>query len=374
MIALVLLVWIGRVVGDSNRGSALTVCNPAWYPEGSGYYCTDYQGGWFNGGNPTNSEQFGDPVCEKNGNPCQCPDCGWDIINNDQCQQWRCNDDSGYYDANGNCYELDSNGNRINTGGQWNFGCYKKAAKCDYCQPGYQAAGCGRYSAGQCQPCPNYNRFVLTVNYFQPGTCNLLPCSAVAKGQFISSQCTISSDVNTTGCYYYEPEVGPGNPGSPRSQLLGDTQNRSYCPGNGAVVTLPANSRPSDDYSGFVCLDGYFQTGASCQACAAGSACLYGQSYQCPLRYYSQGTSNAYCTLCTTSCPGNSYFPVMCPVGGTQDTSCIACGMCSINPQYGLTCDETPHETAKLPWKCVPLKSSGAVAVCDPTVSPRAPA
>ena len=326
-------------------------CDPASNWQDGVAYCTDYQ------------------------NPCQV-DCQTDISSDgnqvSECSEYRCDDVSGY-SYGGACYDAPPP-HGVKSNFILKLDCWATQRPCPTCPAGYRVVGCSRVSPGSCQLCPNFNRFVLTVNYFQPGTCNLLPCSAVAKGQFISSQCTISSDVNTTGCYYYEPEVGPGNPGSPRSQLLGDTQNRSYCPGNGAVVTLPANSRPSDDYSGFVCLDGYLQTGASCQACAAGSACLYGQSYQCPLRYYSQGTSNAYCTRCTTSCPGNNYFPVMCPVGGTQDTSCIACGMCSINPQYGLTCDETPHETAKLPWKCVPLKSSGAVAVCDPTVSPRAPA
>ena len=45
----------------------------------------------------------------------------------------------------------------------------------------------------------------------------------------------------------------------------------------------------------------------------------------------------------TTSCPGVSYFPLMCPVGGAKESGCIACGMCSINPRYWLTCDETPR-------------------------------
>ena len=96
-----------------------------------------------------------------------------------------------------------------------------------------------------------------------------------------------------------------------------------------------------------------------------GSACLYGQSFLCPVDYYSQGTGNSACSICSTSCTFSDGLPVRCLQGSTQDGGCVHCNMCGFSPKYGHECVEDTTSLLHLPATCTPKASSGAVAVCQ---------
>ena len=184
---LLFLLLLDAVAADPNQGSALTTCNPAQCTVDGDCYCGQLVNGWYNGGVATDADFRGpnDPVCEKLGTDCQCPDCGQIFIfNNVQCQDWRCDDDSGFEDpTTGACYTVDSSGHRVPTSTSVYFNCYKQVLSCNpsRCAVGQGLVGCLRYSPGTCvscspDPAPGYY-------WSSPGSCATAPCTAAQPGQ-----------------------------------------------------------------------------------------------------------------------------------------------------------------------------------------------
>ena len=150
-------------------------------------------------------------------------------------------------------------------------------------------------------------------------------------------------------------------PGNPKSVVPQDNP-KFYCPGGGLILPLPAFSKPTADYSGYQCIDGYFLVSGSCQQCPQGYACLYGRSFVCPEGYFQHQPGQGICNRCTISC-GNGQVPYKCHQGSTTDVGCVPCGMCGYSAQTGHVCNEMPDLSLKA--VCTPSDVPGDVAQCS---------
>jgi hypothetical protein len=325
------------------------LCSPASCADGS-CYCTDRKNGWFNGG-------F---ACSKDSKGCEC-NCDNAATS---CQERRCDDgwtqfetfgfDLGTY-TNVGCYFDDPLKGRIESGPIWYDFCYKRKARCEseMCEYGESLVGCGRESAGSCQKCPD----LVPVKFWaSKGSCTQNLCSVAPSGKFIAKPCTTTTDTVLADCAGY-----PGNKG----YLVPNARDTYYCPGGGLVLPLPENSRPTVDYSGYVCIDGFYQSGASCVQCTPGFACKHGRRFECPTYYYSSTFAMDRCRLCTRTCTDSWQYPVRCAQGSTADPGCVSCGACDYDPKRGMSCVTEAYEMGGLGGECVPGDVAGAVAVCS---------
>ena len=155
-----------------------------------------------------------------------------------------------------------------------------------------------------------------------------------------------------------------GYPGN-RGYLVPNSKDTYYCPGGGLVLPLPENSQPTEDYSSFVCVPGYYQVGTSCVQCTPGFACKYGRKFECPTYYYSSAFAMDRCRLCTRTCTDSWQYPVRCAQGSTADPGCVSCGACDYDPKRGMSCVTEAYEMGGLGGECVPGDVAGAVAVCS---------
>lgn len=361
MLLIILFLCVSSVLGDLNTGSeATSVCRPDQNTVDGAYYCTDYFEGWDSGGAArAQFVQKSGARCYKAGKgDCMCPDCGFNAIADVQCKDWRCDDESGFYDAETkSCYTIDpSTGQRKSSGSNDYKGCYKARKACDnsMCKLGQHLVGCKRASAGLCTNCTE-NVPVLGVSYWsRPGVCRSTACTPVPPGKFIQKACTLTSDVVLSSCDAY--------PGNPNSVLRADTP-KYYCPGQGLVLPLPAFSVPTVDYGGFVCIEGYYLLQGACQQCPQGSACKYGRKFTCPENYYQRFFGESKCHLCTHEC-ANGEAPYRCLQGSTTDVGCVSCGMCGYSLATGHLCNEDTREMSRMASVCSPLDAPGDMARC----------
>ena len=244
-------------------------------------YCTGKFDGWKNGGG-LKTRQFGNrngALCAKFGKDCECEDCGvWGLVDSVQCQEFRCDDDT-QIEEQGKCYDIDkSTGAKTETSDQPNFNCYRTKVACDpsICGFGTSLAGCKRLSPGTCTDCP-----ALADGYFwtRRGACDQTRCSSPGVGKFLAKACTATADTVIAECKTHQGNLGYVVPRQ-------DKKDTYYCPGGGLVLLLPENSKATVDYSSFICIDGYYLSGASCLPCLPGSACRYGKRYTCPEHYH----------------------------------------------------------------------------------------
>lgn len=324
-------------------------------------YCGELFDGWRNGGG-LKTRQFGSrngAYCAKLGNDCVCDDCGfWWGVDNVQCKESRCDDVTAVEEA-GVCYNIDQSGIKTETSANENFNCYQKKIPCDpsICGFGTKLTACKRSSPGSCTACP-----ALVDGYFwtRKGACDQTRCSSVGAGKFLGKACTSTADAVISNCSAYA-----GNTGYiiPRQ----DGKSTYYCPGNGLVLPLPANSEPTSDFSNFVCIEGYYLASSSCLPCVPGTACKHGKSFVCPLHYYSSTFAMVSCTLCTAECGSEWFYPIRCNQGSTSNVGCVPCGGCSYDSKRGLSCVTESYEMQGLPVNCVPTNVDSKVAVCAKT-------
>lgn len=352
----VLLVSV--VLSDLNNEGYRNSCKPASCSIENDCYCTDRENGWFNGGWAKMRDLFKpfSSFCMKLGvGDCKCDDCG---SAGTQCQDKRCHDEIGLTESNV-CYHVNpSTGEKTRQDTQYYFHCYRRRVKCNSaaCGFGKTLKGCMRVSPGACVDCP-----ALTPGHFWPteGSCDQQQCASPLPGQFVGKACTSTTDTVLASCAQH-----PGNPGHvvPRQ----DGRATYYCPGGGLVLPLPPNSVPTPDYSGFVCVEGYYLDGtSSCIPCPPGFACRHGRRFQCPEHYYASAFAMSECRRCTT--PGQCQqweSPARCRQGSTSDPGCMACGGCSYDSRQGLACVVDQYEMQGLPDRCRPADAPGAVARC----------
>jgi hypothetical protein len=233
--------------------------------------------------------------------------------------------------------------------------CYKKMKQCDYkqCEYGENLVGCGRISAGSCQKCP---ALAGGKYWASKSSCTQNACSSAPGGKFIAKPCTDRADAVIANCSGY-----PGN----RGHIVPNSKDAYYCPGGGLVLPLPENAEATPDYSGYVCLPGFYQAGASCLQCTPGSACKYGRKFECPEHYHSSAFGMAHCALCTRECGSQWQHPLRCPQGSTSNPGCVSCGACDYNPRRGMSCVMEAYVMQGLPATCTPRDAPGSVAVCQ---------
>ena len=331
------------------------ICRPDQHTVDGGSYCTERKDGWNNGGSVRLDETY---YCYnmRNRDNCECPDCGTD---NTQCVDWRCDDENGVWDSTkSQCYTEVSSGQgveRVYSDQYKHDSCYKAVLKCypQQCKFGEKLTGCMRASAGTCVACPTpaANKY-----FTSAGVCDTADCTPVLKGQYLLKACTNISNTVVASCDAY-----PGNPKSVLTQQ-GDPP-RYYCPGNNRVLPLPAFSRPTADYSAFVCIDGYYAADNACQQCPQGSACKYGRQFLCPLHYYQRLPGQSSCKRCTQPADcSNGKVPYKCLAGSMADVGCVPCGMCGYSPETGHLCNEKSQPG--LPAVCQPQDVAGETATC----------
>ena len=324
------------------------LCHPALCSDGS-CYCKDKTDGWFNGG----------AACSKNGRSCGCH-CGDDL--GTSCQDKRCPDDwstkpvmkDGYIDGYA-CYKEDPLQGTVYTNWEFKDFCYKTKEKCDLtrCEFGESLVGCGRAAPGSCEKC---TALAAGKYWASKSSCTQNACSLALGGKFIAKPCTDRADAVIANCTSY-----PGN----RGHIVPNSKDTYYCPGGGLVLPLPENSQATPDYSGYVCLPGFYQAGASCLQCTPGSVCKYGRKFECPEHYYSSAFGMSHCTLCTRECGSQWQHPLRCPQGSTANPGCVSCGACDYNPRRGMSCVMEAYEMQSLPVTCTPADVQGSVAVCQ---------
>ena len=325
-------------------------------------YCSDKFEGWKNGGAQSWRRKWAyeDAYCYKDSTDCQCDDCGYWGAPLDQCQEERCDDKIGI-ERDGVCFHVDPTSKEMNQKSrEWNFNCYRKQNACDpkICDLGKKLTGCQRVSQGTCTDCP-----MIADGYFwkTKGSCEPTRCTSAGAGKYIAKVCSGLRDSVIANC-----SAHPGN----RDYIVPrqDGMDTYYCPEGGLVLPLPENSRATDDYTGFVCIDGYYLNGATCLPCLPGSACTYGRTYKCPVHYYTSAYSMSYCIRCSTpdECHAVSEWnnPIRCKQGSTANVGCVACGGCSWDPNQGLACVTESYEMQGLPQKCYPQDVFSDVAVC----------
>ena len=322
-------------------------------------YCSERFDGWENGGG-MKTRQFGSrsgAKCAKFGKDCECEDCGvWGWVDSVQCKESRCDDENAVEEA-GVCYNIDKlTGSKLETSTNTNFNCYLKKTACDpsICGFGTKLTNCKRISAGSCTACP-----ALADGHFwtKSGACDQTRCSSVGVGKFLGKACTATADAVMSSCSTHSGNIGYIVPRQ-------DGKSTYYCPGNGLVLPLPENSEPTPDYSGFVCIDGYYLHGASCLPCVQGSVCKYGRSYVCPVHYYSSSFASTFCSRCAAECGSEWFYPVRCNQGSTSNVGCVPCGGCSYDSKRGLSCVTESYEMQGLQVRCVPSNVDSVVAVC----------
>lgn len=236
---------------------------------------------------------------------------------------------------------------------------WKTQAACNpnICNPGEQFGGCMRYSPGTCTPCTG----LLAGNYWSVrGQCIQAPCEIAQPGFHYTSRCGTTSNAVLAPCAKH---IGNTEAPVPATSLA---TAKYFCPGGDPdVLDVPDNAHVSDDYTSFVCNDGYFRKAGStysklnsCTKCELGSYCANGEMHQCPEHYYSSQIGQSFCKLCTkpqecdnsvlcdynivdihqkgTSICGN--VPQVCNAGSTQKSRCISCGTCGNWPYTGINC------------------------------------
>jgi len=350
------------VLGGWNREEYRQGCKPALdCTEENVCYCSDRFEGWENGGLTARGSNVGAACYKGIGNDCQCEDCGvWGIFEDAQCQESRCDDEVGF-DQSGVCYHVDPKTKiRWKRPRDWKFNCYKKRMACtpELCEYGRHLTGCKRVSPGSCTDCP---ALVEGSFWARRGSCEQTKCTSAGAGKFVLKACTSTADAVIADC-----STHPGNPKYivPRQ----DGRATYYCPNGGLVLPLPDNSAPTEDYSNFVCIDGYYLSGASCLQCLPGYACKHGRKFTCPDHYYTSTFAKSSCIRCST--PGECHrvseweTPIRCKQGSTANVGCVACGGCSWDPRQGLSCVTEPYEMDGLPSICEPTNIESEIAVC----------
>jgi hypothetical protein len=349
---LVLVFCVRMQCQQSNSHYTEGFCHPASCADGS-CYCTDKKDGWYNGGG----------FCSKNFKQCECT-CPSD--RSDRCMNERCLDDwtsymideeLGWVVGNVGCYYDDHKKGRMWGGQAWHDNCYRTTVPCrkEQCGYGESLVGCGRVSAGRCEKCQELG----TRNYWaDKGSCTQNTCTEATVGKFVAKACTPTTDAVISDCSVY-----PGNKGHIVHRP--DRPDTYYCPGGGVVLPLPENSQPTEDYSNFECLPGYYLDGISCTPCMPGFACRYGRKYECPAHYYTSTSTMSYCTRCTRSCTSSWQYPVRCAQGSTSNPGCVSCGACAFDPKRGMSCVMESYEMQGLDEFCKPTNENVALAVCQ---------
>ena len=364
LFALIITVTIipSVVLGGWNRDEYKAGCKPAVDCTVENVcYCSGKFDGWENGGISSRGSDVGAYCYKGIGHDCQCEDCGYWLAPYDQCQESRCDDETGVDEA-GICYSIDPFTKiKSEKSREWQFNCYKIKVTCDQsiCDYGKKLTGCKRVSPGSCTDCPT-----LTDGFFwmKKGNCEQSRCSTAVAGKFVSKACTSTADAVIADCSTHSGNLKYI---VPRQDKL-DTY---YCPGGGLVLPLPANSMPTVDYSDFVCVDGYYLSGSTCLPCLPGSVCKYGKKYICPVHFYTSTFAMSYCKRCST--PDDCHLiskwenPIRCVQGSTANVGCVACGGCSWDPRQGLACVTESYEMHGLPQNCNPINIDSDVAVCQ---------
>lgn len=341
------------------------ICQPAECWEEGSCYCTNRFDGWDSGGIP------GDPFCKRvvpvdtfpflETQHCQCKDCG---EGDRKCREFRCDDNVGVI-KDDKCYEPNAWGTSLNwVGPKPVNNCYKTKKNCDeesraQCPAGQYLKGCMRVSRGSCQRCPD----LAAGSYWAyPGDvrCTQKPCTPAPAGFFFVSACTSTKDAAVLPCAKHEGNhEGAVRPSASKAEAM------YYCPGGDRVLPVPPNAHVSDDYTTFVCNDGYFAGGTQCYPCPRGSACLHGKAYQCPTNFFSDVTAGTRCKLCRSSC--SSGVPLRCMQGSIQDAHCVSCNACGEWPETGFNCviDYEINRLAAVASTCTPCNTASGVAVCS---------
>jgi hypothetical protein len=347
-------------------------CDPAdYHKEGSGF-CSGFMNGWDRGGMSTMSYSTGQETCWRGDRgDCPCEDCA---SGGTKCLDYRCPDDVGelrYSPTNGGeilCFLAGTD--TLLPEKTYDY-CFEKSnPSCDpsVCSKGQYVEGCFRTTPGRCADCGATGHVLAPGMYWGapghgPQSCTTLPCTLPLPGQFIKTPCSPVLDADVRSCAEY-----PGNRKSvhdlspeQHAQLQAGKPgvfdvDRFYCPLGNLVLPLPANALASQDYTAFVCRDGYYAQEQACLPCPPGAACRFGRLMPCPVNYYSRATASSHCTLCTTSCR-DGRRPLRCAANSTFDGGCVSCGFCTFSVDTGLACVENDYEMRSLSKSCLPPQS-----------------
>lgn len=352
-------------MGDYNNGN-LEHCRPSTCTVDGNCYCSKKEDGWFDGGFEIASVSRGmyGSYCSKNGKHCQCPDCGYLVFPNVQCQDKRCNDVTDFETTRevelktGNtCFRMDPDKGIVYTSTQWYFDCYTKYNKCDnsICLHGEVLTQCMRVSPGTCKSCG-----ALSAEHYWTtrGGCGMAPCDVVLPGWYMTSPCGNITDSAKAPCAVHID--------NPKAPAFANPVAQFYCPG-GALppVHVPAFGVVNAGFTDFNCQDGYFREGIACKPCPRGSACRYDRSFLCPVNYYTDAPARSVCTRCTPSCAFPlTELPMRCQQGSIQNSRCVTCGACGVWPATGINCVRDLVAFGKLSDRCTPRDLPAPLAEC----------
>jgi hypothetical protein len=314
-------------------------CNPAKYYEENSGYCIDYFQGWWDGGGIIGEYQYEKPRCYKGNEDhlCKCNDCG---SADTQCKDWRCDDNHGF-EMDGKCYKKGENGALEEVSVEIYDNCYKGVGECTPCPIGQKRVGCMRKSFGQCEACPAVQEGFF---FETKGSCNIAKCSSPKPGQYIQTPCAQGADTVIKSCSEH-----PNNKQIPA--------NKFYCPGNNEVKAIAANSYVNQDFTNFICNDGYYRDFDLCRACPPGTCCVNQIKHDCPEHYFASGNANSKCTKCNMKCTGldEGKLRRRCPKNSIQNSErCISCGLCGEWPATGYNCVLEPSDFEDKPSTCCP--------------------
>lgn len=322
----------------------MDTCQPSDCHREGDCYCTDISYGWYDGGSVHSGVNSDRPRCMKARNggfeDCQCTDCGnRGGLEDVQCIEWRCDDETGITENGKNCYEIinPTDGLQRQTRYHDKDFCYKTRLPCQHdCPAGQYKSGCKRTNPGVCKDCAALG----DGNFFGDGECNVTACRTASPGEWIVKACSSLNNADVQNCLTH-----PGN---------NDVQAgvpAHYCPGNGLAIPVPTNARPTSNYAYFECLPGYYFLDSVCIPCSPGFYCANGRSSICPENYYAHMPGQSNCDLCTVSCDFQSELPMLCKQGSTSNAICVPCGMCSFFSDNGHNCVQNSAKFKGMPLK-----------------------
>jgi len=356
---IMLFVYFSQIIQSVNADvfRYAKTCHPANCSQDGVCYCSDRFDGWDIGGARHIMGTTKKAICYRGTVDCPCGDCG---PINTKCQDFRCNDENGYYDtdAKKTCYVLNKDGSKTIKSYDTIQNCYQKVELCnpDRCDYAHILKGCQRISAGTCVPCA----LSLMERYYwsKKGSCAQFMCRSVKPGEYIVTPCGNSSDSVIRTCIEH--------PENPRGITNPNPVAQFYCPGEADAIRVPENGFVTSDYTGFGCNNGYYKSNNACLQCPLGSCCVRSTQYICPVNYYSNNFGASACKRCTMTCTySKNSLPLKCQQGSIQNSQCVSCGMCGVYPETGHNClQPNSLPPGGLPATCDPCDVAGSVATC----------